>query len=121
MPETSYQYPFGTPRWLETSGPVGREQLSSLLVAATEGVTIEITRPNVGAGYFFHIKESDKGYDLLSYTGEVLITLEDIDVLTRFVNHVSGLRFDAECWQLSNVLNRKIEAEEANDTSRDEE
>ncbi len=77
--------------------------------------------PNVGAGYFFHIKESDKGYDLLSYTGEVLTTLEDIDVLTRFVNHVSGLRFDAESWERSNVLNRKIEAEETNDTSSDEE
>lgn len=82
-----------------------------LLSATSEGITVEVLRPSVGAGYLFNIEKKGTAYLLRSYKHDELTEFADTGALVRFINHVSGLAFDVDSWRLSEEMNRRIEVD----------
>ena len=110
MPQKSYPRRFELHR-VETSVPVAEGFIRDLLSAKTEGLTVEVMRSSVGAGYLFSIEKKGTAYLLRSYTDDVLTEFADTGALVRFINHVSGLAFDVDSWRLSEEMNRRIEVD----------
>lgn len=109
MPQKSFPYQFGQPRRVEAIRPLTEEQIAVHLASGPEAATINVVLGRVDAGYLFHIERSGGTYTLRSYSGEALTSFEDIESLTRFLNHASGLEFDEDSWRRSEELNRRIE------------
>ncbi len=107
MAKKSYSRQLGQPQQVLTSAPITEKQLGSFLYDKTEGLTIEVKLLQTGYGYLFHVRRSRTGFDIFSYTGDKLWTFPSLEKLTNFVNHVSGLRFDEDCWRLSDDLNKR--------------
>jgi hypothetical protein len=113
MPKKSYPYPFGEPKRIDTLVPLKKEQVQELIAISSGNVTIEVAITGIGAGYLFHIENrGDNIYALHSYASKRLPGSLNIDLLTRFINHTSGLRFDTESWLLSTELDRVVGPED---------
>jgi hypothetical protein len=121
MPKKSYRYQFGRPIQILTSEPLTEEQLASAIAENTDGLTVQLTYQNTGAGYLFHVQKTGAGLALLSYKGDDLSAFTGVAELTRFVNHAAGLLFDEGSWQLSDDLNKRRAPEEGSgEASADE-
>ena len=113
VPKRSFIYQFGQPHRFETIKPLIKEELEVLFDHEIKGITVEIVMPGIGAGYLFHVEKlGNNDYRFRSYTAEVLPASLNLDLLTRFISHTSGLRFDKESWLLSKELNRKVDTKQ---------
>lgn len=82
---------------LDIDRPITPDDLSQLLNVAS-GVSICIRSVNGHprrGGYFFHIKKADDNYCVFDFQKKKICVL-NLDHLIRFINHVSGRKFDDE-------------------------
>lgn len=105
-------------RILDTDEPITLHQLRDAL-GERPGVSLCVRSANGlsnRGGYFFHYERSGPSFLVRDFEANVIDILEP-DALVRFINHVSGRKFDAQmlsyCQLVVNLRQDKIVPETA--------
>ena len=116
MPRNIIGAPPFVVRTLDTDEPLTLAQLQNAL-GESPAVSLcvrSVSGPNNRGGYFFHFQRAATGFLVCDFEKNAIGVLEPPD-LVRFINHVSGRRFDPEmlsfCQSVVNFRQDQIAAE----------
>jgi hypothetical protein len=103
---------------IDTDESIKIERIKAVLKNTSEGVSICVRSLNghpKRGGYFFHIQKIKREYDkaiLKTFDNKTVGTLT-LEVITRLINHASGIKFDDEMFIFcQNNINFKQDADE---------
>jgi hypothetical protein len=118
MPKKEFgEAPFPPVIRLDTSVPISIKQLSDILRARLDGVTIcvrSVTGHENRGGYFFHLQPTDKTLTHCAiYNFEkIFVATHPLDKTVNFVNHCAGLAFDEWSYQFcQSFVNFRLDPE----------
>lgn len=93
---------------LDVSNRVSEAQIRDILDISEGGVSICVRRSHGHAdrgGYFFHIRGMDKSILFKTFKDREAWVAEDVSEAARFINHVCGIKYDPEMWEISQKVN----------------
>lgn len=105
----SLDIPYGeTIHALDVSTRVSETQVKGIIDSSEGGVSICVRKdhghPDRG-GYFFHIRDMENGILFKTFKDREAWVAQDVNEAVRFINHVCGLEYDPEMWEVSQQVN----------------